>query len=97
MTQKCAMTSECYAEIKMGAEICDVQKKCGKPYAIHTEGKATDVYEYIENVYQSTTVVQTRRYYLYVSNGKVVGKHIRYTRTPAVFSGMFPETPYPNY
>lgn len=36
------------------------------------------------------------RYYLVVSNGKVVGKYTKYS-TPPAFEQIFSDDPYPNY
>jgi hypothetical protein len=97
ITQKVVMTRESFIEVEMGDSIAQIEKKCGRPYKIYTEGTATDIYEYLENVYMNATVIQTRRYMLQISKGKVVGKYVRYMNTPAVYDGMFPETPYPNF
>lgn len=79
------MNQMCFDKIQLGDTIQSVKKRCGPPYTIREQGGNADVYEYIEWIYQGTEIVQTRRYYLYITNGKVVGKHMRITNPPPLY------------
>jgi hypothetical protein len=86
------MNQLCYDKVHLGDHIHEVAKLCGPPYEIHSHGGNADVYEYIEWVYLGTQIVQTRRYFLMVSNDKVVGKHMRITNPPPlyIYGGSYP-------
>ena len=63
-TTKAMMNQSCYATVEVGESILDVEKSCGKPYTVHSNGGNADVYEYIERITFGQDVVETRRYYL---------------------------------
>ncbi|MDN3507371.1 MAG: hypothetical protein P0S94_00455 [Simkaniaceae bacterium] len=96
-TTKAMMNQSCYTSVDIGESILDVEKSCGKPYTVHSNGGNADVYEYIERITFGQEVIETRRYFLLVSNGKVVGKYLKYSNPPGVLDGMYPDSPYPNY
>jgi len=91
------MNRDTYASVDIGSPIQQVEKTCGKPYQITSKGGNTDTYEYLERITMGTQTVQVRHYYLVVSNGKVVGKYMRFTETPAIYDELDQESPYANY
>lgn len=90
------MNRQDFAQIQPGMSIDEVEKKYGKPYAIHSRDANSDIYEYIERVLMGPETVMQWRYYLVVSNGKVVGKYSKYS-TPPAFEQIYSDDPYPNY
>lgn len=90
------MTRQGFAAIEPGMSIKDVEKKYGQPYSIHSRDGNSDIYEYIERVLMGPETVMQSRYYLVVSNGKVVGKYSKYSNPPA-FEQIYSDDPYPNY
>jgi len=80
--------------IDTGATAEEVEKSCGKPYQIHSRGGNTDLYEYVERISMGTQIVEMRHYFIVITDGKVVGKYMRYVSTPSVYESMYPDTPY---
>lgn len=90
------MTKQAFAGIEPGMSILDVEKLCGKPYNIYSRDANSEIYEYIERILMGPETVQQSRYYLIVSNGKVVGKYAKFSSPPA-FEAIYQSDPYPNY
>ncbi len=90
------MTKQGFAMIEPGMSIKEVEKKYGKPYNIHSRDGNSDIYEYIERMVMGPETVAQWRYYLIVSNGKVVGKYVKHSSPPA-FEQIYSDDPYPNY
>jgi len=94
--KQAVMTRQGFGDIQPGASIAEVEKKYGKPYAIHSRDANSDIYEYIERVLMGPETIMQWRYYLVVSDGKVVGKYSKYS-TPPAFEQIYSDDPYPNY
>jgi hypothetical protein len=90
------MTKQGFASIEPGTDIHQVEKLYGKPFSIHSKDGNSVVYEYIERILMGPETIAQYRYYLVVSNGKVVGKYTKYS-TPPAFEQIFSDDPYPNY
>lgn len=95
MQQK-VMTRDTYASVEPGMSVKDMEKLCGEPYAIHSRDGNSDIYEYIERIYMGSTVVEQRSYFVVVSSGKVVGKYMKFSASPA-FDAIYSEDAYPSY
>ncbi|MBM3191180.1 MAG: hypothetical protein FJZ63_00825 [Chlamydiae bacterium] len=90
------MTKQGFASIEPGMTVQEVEKRYGKPYAIHSRDANSDIYEYIERILMGPETVAQWRYYLVVAQGKVVGKYTKYSSPPA-FEQIYSDDPYPNY
>lgn len=90
------MTRQAFAEIEPGMSIAEVEKKYGKPYQIYSRDGNSDIYEYIERILMGAITIQQWRYYIIVSEGKVVGKYVKFSNPPA-YSDIYNNDPYPNY
>lgn len=90
------MTKQGFAAIEPGVSIKEIEKKYGQPYSIRSRDGNSEIYEYIERILMGPETVMQWRYYLIVSNGKVVGKYSKYS-TPPAFEQIYSDDPYPNY
>ncbi len=90
------MTREDFADILPGTEVSAIIQKHGQPYSINTRGENTYVYEYIERIRMGDQVIEQRRYFIVVSNGKVIGKYLKVTFPPP-YDEIYSDDPYPNY
>ena len=90
------MTRGSYASVEPGMSIKEMEKICGEPYAIHSRDGNSDIYEYIERIYMGSSVVEQRSYFIVISGGKVVGKYMKFSSSPA-FDAIYSEDPYPSY
>jgi len=90
------MTRDKYAEVQVGMTTQDIEKEFGKPYKIVSKGEGQETYEYIEKITMGGQVIEQRRYYIIIQDGKVVGKHMKVS-TPPPFEEIYSSDPYPNY
>ncbi len=90
------MTREEFAAINMGESIQTVINNYGKPYSIRSRGSDCDIYEYFEHLNMGVTIVQVKRYYLVVRDGRVVGKYVRFDNPPG-YEQIYSDDIYPNY
>ena len=89
------MTQDRYAGIEMGMSVTDIEKLYGKPYSMHAKGDGYTTYEYIERVLFGNQILELRRYYIVISNGKVVDKYLNVS-TPPAYNAIYSDTPYPD-
>ncbi len=90
------MTREGYADVEMGISLKKVEKTYGKPYSIYSRGDGRETYEYIEKIMMGNQIVEQRRYYIVIENGKVIGKYMKISNPPP-FETIYSDDPYPNY
>lgn len=90
------MTRDKYAEVEIGMSMQDIEKQYGKPYKIVSKGEGKETYEYIEKITMGTQVIEQRRYYIVIEDGKVVGKYMKVSNPPP-FEAIYSDDPYPNY
>lgn len=90
------MTRDRYAEVQLGMDAKDLEKQFGKPYKIVSRGDGTETYEYIEKITMGTQVIEQRRYYIVIEDGKVIGKYMKLSNPPP-FEAIYSDDPYPNY
>lgn len=90
------MTQKNFAAIEPGTSIKEIEKIYGKPYSIHSRDIHSEIYEYIERIMIGPETAAQYRYYLIVSDGKVVGKYSKYSNPPA-FEQIYSDDPYPNF
>lgn len=90
------MTRHDYASVEVGSPIKKVETQFGPPYQVHSKGPSSEVYEYDERTSIGTRVVELRRYYLVVEDGKVVGKYMK-VDFPPPYQQIYTDDPYPNY
>lgn len=90
------LTRDSYAEIEIGMKASDIEHRFGKPYQIFSREGGKETYEYIEKITMGTQVIEQRRYYIVIQEGKVVGKYMKLSNPPP-FQNMYSEDPYPNY
>ena len=85
------MTMESYQCIQIGASEEALAKEYGKPHSITYLDTGTIVYEYVERFQIGQTqnsIVEIRRYFFYIKDGKVVSKYVRlYDRPGYEFTG----------
>ena len=93
-SERMAMTRDGYANIEVGMSAIDVKKMYGKPYTISSKGDGEQTYEYIERIRAGQQVLELRRYYIVVIDGKVVGKYLKVSVPPA-YSDIYSKEPYP--
>lgn len=97
----CAMNSEImtrdrYVEVEIGTTTYDLEKQFGKPYKITSKGEGKETYEYIEKITMGTQVIEQRRYYIVIQDGKVIDKYMKVSNPPP-FEAIYSDDPYPNY
>ncbi len=89
------MTQERFSDISTGTPIKNVVDRFGAPVEIRSIGKNQDLYQYNERITMGTQTIQQRKYYLIVSDGKVIGKYSRFDNPPpyqAIYSDdIFPD------
>lgn len=90
------MTRGGYADVGVGMASTAVEERFGKPYKIYSKGEGSETYEYIEKITMGTQVIEQRRYYIVIENGKVVGKYMKLSNPPP-FEAIYSDDPYPNY
>lgn len=90
------MTRDKYAEVQVGMSAQEIEKQYGKPYKIVSKGGGQETYEYIEKITMGTHVIEQRRYYIVVEDGKVIGKYMKVSNPPP-FEAIYSDDPYPNY
>jgi len=93
MTGRTAMTNERFADIAIGTPVSTLEDHFGKPATIKSNGRRQQVYEYLERVNMGTDTVQLRRYYFVITDGKVVGKYVRFSNDPAyqeIYENIYP-------
>lgn len=89
------MTSDEFAAIPLGATAKEVEAEHGSPYKIYSRGGNTDEWEYIERIDVGSRIVSQNHYFLIMTNGKVVGKHMDTTRPPP-FRPTQTDDPFPH-
>ena len=89
------MTRDNYTDIEVGMSALDLERMYGKPYSIYSKGDGTETYEYVERVRSGQQILELRRYYIVITDGKVVGKYLKISQTPA-YDDIYSESPYPN-
>ncbi|MDX8430717.1 MAG: hypothetical protein SNF33_02790 [Candidatus Algichlamydia australiensis] len=90
------MTREEFASINIGESIEHVVNNYGKPYSVRSRGNDCDIYEYFEHLSMGVTVVQVKRYYIVVRDGRVVGKYVKFANPPG-YEQINTDDIYPNY
>ena len=95
-TESTRMTRNDYGDVAVGMSVKDLEERYGKPYSIYTKGDQTETYEYIERITMGREVIEQRRYYIVIEDGKVIAKYQKLGNPPA-FDQMYSEDPYPNY
>ena len=90
------MTQKNFAAIEPGMSVSELEKLYGKPYSIHSRDANSEIYEYIERIMIGPETAAQYRYYLIISEGKVVGKYSKYSNPPA-FEQIYSDDPYPNF
>lgn len=95
-SERIAMTRDRYAAIEMGMASVDIEKLYGKPYSIYSKGDGSETYEYIERIRSGQQVLEMRRYYIVISDGKVIGKYLKISTSPS-YDTIYSDDPYPNY
>lgn len=90
------MTRDKYAEVEIGMKASDIEHRFGKPYQIVSREGDKETYEYIEKITMGNQVIEQRRYYIVIQDGKVVGKYMKFSNPPP-FEAIYSEDPYPNY
>lgn len=90
------MTRHGYADVNVGMASSAVEQRFGKPYNVYSKGEGTETYEYIEKITMGTQVIEQRRYYIVIEDGKVVGKYMKLSNPPP-FEAIYSDDPYPNY
>jgi len=95
-SRQAVMTRNGYADVEIGMSSSDVQKLYGKPYNVYSKGDEKETYEYIEKIRMGDEVIEQRRYYIVVVDGKVIGKYMKLSNPPP-FQSIYSDDPYPNY
>lgn len=95
-SRNAVMTREGYMNIEEGMTMQEVEQKYGKPYNIYSKGDDTITYEYIEKIRMGNEVLEQRRYYIIISEGKVIGKYMKLSNPPP-FEAIYSDNPYPDY
>lgn len=95
-TNSTMMTRDRYAEVEVGMKASDIEHRFGKPYQIVSREEGKETYEYIEKITMNNQVIEQRRYYIVIQDGKVVGKYMKLSNPPP-FQAIYSEDPYPNY
>lgn len=95
-SRQAAMTRDGYADVAVGMSASDVEKRYGKPYNIYSKGDDKETYEYIEKIRMGNEVIEQRRYYIVIVDGKVIGKYMKLSNPPP-FQAIYSDDPYPNY
>lgn len=90
------MTRDRYAEVEIGMKASEIEQRFGKPYQIVSREEGKETYEYIEKITMNNQVIEQRRYYIVIQDGKVVGKYMKLSNPPP-FQAIYSEDPYPNY
>ena len=90
------MTRDAYAEIEVGMKASAIEHRFGKPYQIVSREGSQETYEYIEKITMGNQVIEQRRYYIVIQDGKVIGKYMKLSNPPP-FEAIYSEDPYPNY
>ena len=90
------MTSDSYATIELGTTVVAIENRFGKPYQIISREEGQETYEYIEKITIGNQVIEQRRYYIVMQQGKVIGKYMKISNPPPL-QPMYSEDPYPNY
>jgi len=95
-SRQAAMTRDGYSDVEVGMAASDVTKMYGKPYNIYSKGDDKETYEYIEKIRIGNEVIEQRRYYIVIVDGKVIGKYMKLSNPPP-FNAIYSDDPYPNY
>ena len=95
-TAQAMMNRDGYIDVDIGMSANEMIDYYGDPYQIFAKGDGSEVYEYTEKIRMGTQVVEYRRYYIVVSEGKVIGKYMKYSNPPG-FDAIYSDDPYPNY
>ncbi len=90
------MTRSEYAAVEVGMTTEELQKEFGKPYQVISKGEGTETYEYIEKITAGNEVIEQRRYYIVIEDGKVIGKYMKLSNPPP-FEAIYSDSPYPDY
>lgn len=90
------MSRETYSDVDVGMTSKDLEERFGKPYQVYSKGDNTETYEYIERITMGTQVVEQRRYYIVIENGKVISKYMKVSNPPP-FEAIYSDDPYRNY
>jgi len=90
------MTRRGYGDVGVGMSSTAIEERFGKPYMVYSKGEGTETYEYIEKITMGTQVIEQRRYYIIIKDGKVVGKYMKLSNPPP-FEAIYSDDPYPNY
>lgn len=95
-SRQAVMTRDGYADVATGMSASELQKRYGKPYNIYSKGDEKETYEYIEKIRIGNEVIEQRRYYIVIIDGKVIGKYMKLSNPPP-FEAIYSDDPYPNY
>lgn len=94
-SRQAVMTRDGYGEVEVGMAVSEVQKRYGKPYNIYSKGDDKETYEYIEKIRRGNEVIEQRRYYVVIVDGKVIGKYMKLSNPPP-FQSIYSDDPYPD-
>jgi len=95
-TESTRMTRNGYADVEVGMSAKELETQYGKPYNVYSKGDNTETYEYIERITMGTQIIEQRRYFIVIEDGKVVGKYMKLSNPPP-FEAIYSDDPYPNY
>ena len=90
------MTRDGYVNLEIGTSLKKVEKTYGKPYSIYSKEEGRATYEYIEKIMMGNQIVEQRRYYIVIEDGRVIGKYMKISNPPP-FEAIYSDDPYPNY
>jgi hypothetical protein len=90
------MNQDGFTSVEMGQPVSEMIAMHGKPMHIYSKGYDSQIYEYVERLSIGTNVVQQRRYFIVVSNDRVVGKYMKFDNPPP-FQTIYTNDPFPNY
>ena len=79
------MTMDKYRGIEVGMTEGQFIEKNGHPHSIISRDDGTIIFEYVERFSLGSgrsTIVEIRRYYFYVKDGKIVGKQVKIINPP---------------
>lgn len=68
------VTMKSYLQVENGETREQILKDFGEPFSIELKEDGTEIFTYIERFFWKDEVIDSRFYYFYIKNGKVVGK-----------------------
>ena len=68
------ITMESYLQVETGETREEILRQFGEPFTIEMNDRGVEVFTYIERFFMNGEVYDSRYYYFYIKDGKVVGK-----------------------